>query len=51
MAENKPCMDVAAKLARHLTRPDLWQSEAEPKAVTSADHGHFGGHHHSYTQG
>ncbi len=51
LAGNAPCMDLASKLAQHLLNPELWVPEAEPKAVVGAEHGHFAGHHHSYTQG
>ncbi len=51
MTDNAPCTDLASKLARHLTNPEFWIPEAEPKVVAGAEHGHFAGHHHSYTQG
>ena len=43
--------DFSGKLAAYLRAPRFWASEVEPKVVTAADHGHFSGHHHSYTQG
>ncbi len=43
--------DFAGKLSVFLLSPRFWAAEAEPKVVVSADHGHFSGHHHSYTQG
>lgn len=51
MSENRPCMELASKLARHLLNPELWKPETDPKVVVGAEHGHFAGHHHSYTQG
>jgi len=40
----------AGKLANFLRQPRFWRGEVEPKVVVGADHGHFNGHHHSYTQ-
>jgi len=41
---------VAGKLTAFLMQPKFWAGEGEPKAVFSADHGHFSGHAHGYTQ-
>lgn len=38
------------RLAEYLVEPLFWQGEVEPKVVAGADHAHFNGHHHSYTQ-
>jgi len=43
-------LELAGKLADDVQSPEYWAAEAEPKAVVSADHGHFSGHHHSYAQ-
>jgi len=40
----------AGDLTKYLLKPELWKPESAPKAVVGADHGHFSGHHHSYTQ-
>lgn len=39
------------ELADTLLQPRFWAPEAAPKVVVPAEHGHFSGHHHSYTQG
>ena len=43
-------VELSGKLANFLLQPKYWVAEAEPKVVHGADHGHFNGHHHSYTQ-
>jgi hypothetical protein len=43
-------LDLAGKLSSFVTDPKFWSAEAGPKVVCGADHGHFSGHHHSYTQ-
>src|SRR5438093_636656 len=43
-------LDTAGGLARFGLQARFWQPEASPKAVVAAEHGHFTGHTHSYTQ-
>lgn len=50
LGEEPQYLDLSGKLASYLTQPKFWSAEVEPKVVCSADHGHFSGHHHSYTQ-
>jgi hypothetical protein len=43
-------VELSGKLAKFLLEPKYWVAEAGPKVVHGANHGHFNGHHHSYTQ-
>jgi hypothetical protein len=43
-------LDTAGGLAQFGLQARFWQPEASPKAVVAAEHGHFTGHTHSYTQ-
>lgn len=43
-------LELSGKLANYLVQPRFWSAETEPKVVCGAEHGHFSGHHHSYTQ-
>jgi hypothetical protein len=43
-------LDFAGDLTKFLLKPELWKPETAPKAVYAPDHGHFSGHHQSYTQ-
>ena len=42
---------ISGRLTDFIMQPKFWAGEAEPKAVVSAEHGHFSGHVHGYTQG
>ncbi|NUM56759.1 MAG: hypothetical protein HUU46_24285 [Candidatus Hydrogenedentes bacterium] len=44
-------IDTCGGLARFTILPKFWESEAAPKAVTSAEHAQFNGHSHAHTQG
>ena len=44
-------LELAEKVKNFTMRAEFWQPEAEPKAEVGSDHGHFMGHHHSYTSG
>jgi hypothetical protein len=46
---DKKYLDMGARFKNLLLRPEYWQPEAAPKAVTGSEHGQFAGHHHSYT--
>jgi hypothetical protein len=44
-------LEFAGRLVNFMMKPRMWTPEAEPKAVVSADRGHFDGHFHSYCWG
>jgi len=50
MTGDTKSLDIARRAVRYTIQPQFWESEAEPRAVYGPDHGHFYGHHHSYTQ-
>jgi hypothetical protein len=44
-------LELAGKLSQFLIQPRFWEPEAEPKFFVGAEHAHFKGHVHAYTQG
>jgi len=54
VAQETDCVTVPGDrlqmLKNTLLAPRFWSPEAHPRLVVPAEHGQFGGHHHSYTQ-
>ena len=44
-------LEISGRLTDFIMQPKFWGGEGEPKAVVGAEHGHFSGHEHGYTQG
>ena len=47
---DKSYLDLAIQFKNYFMQPKHWEPEAEPKVVVSAEHAHFKGEFHSYTQ-
>jgi len=48
MTGSQQALNLAGEIARYLTRPKMWVSEAEPQAVAGAERAHFSGHFHGH---